>query len=237
MSGNVLSFTQWQPPVFDRSTPAAPATAAAERTPPTSARPAPDPTPVAAPVQAVSEPDPILDVPAIKFPTAAEIDQIRQDAQREGYAAGYEEGTARVRMEAMRLHSAVEQIDAAMVELENSVARDILDLSVELARQILRQALEIRPEVIVGVVKDALNQLPHQHTSIYLHPDDASLVRSYIGDQLGHAGHRVFEDPRVDRGGCKIEASGSQIDAGVATRWQRVIEALVDDRPWVEPRE
>lgn len=225
---NSESFTAWQMPVFD--------------TPETAAAPAPEPAvdadpappPAMAPEEAAAA-DTDDETPApFRFPTADDIEKLQQEAHREGYAAGYEEGTARVRMEAMRLHSVVEQLEEALAALDNSIAREVLNLGVEIARNVVRQTIRVNPEVVVAVVREAINQLPHQHTAIYLNPEDASVVRSHIGDQLTHAGHRIFEDGAIARGGCKVESGGSQIDATVPTRWDRIVESLVDGAEWLE---
>lgn len=225
---NSESFTAWQMPVFD--------------TPETAPAPAPEPvveadqahSPAMAPENATAV-DTDDETPApFRFPTADDIEKLQQEAHREGYAAGYEEGTARVRMEAMRLHSVVEQLEEALATLDNSIAREVLNLGVEIARNVVRQTIRVNPEVVVAVVREAINQLPHQHTAIYLNPEDASVVRSHIGDQLTHAGHRIFEDGAIARGGCKVEAGGSQIDATVPTRWDRIVESLVDGAEWLE---
>lgn len=225
---NNESFTAWQMPVFD--------------TP--EAAPAPEPEPAVDADQAHSPAMAPEDAPAVdtddetpapfRFPTADDIEKLQQEAHREGYAAGYEEGTARVRMEAMRLHSVVEQLEEALAALDNSIAREVLNLGVEIARNVVRQTIRVNPEVVVAVVREAINQLPHQHTAIYLNPEDASVVRSHIGDQLTHAGHRIFEDGAIARGGCKVESGGSQIDATVPTRWDRIVESLVDGAEWLE---
>lgn len=225
---NNESFTAWQMPVFD--------------TPETAPAPAPEPavdadqahSPAMAPEDAPAA-DTDDETPApFRFPTADDIEKLQQEAHREGYAAGYEEGTARVRMEAMRLHSVVEQLEEALAALDNSIAREVLNLGVEIARNVVRQTIRVNPEVVVAVVREAINQLPHQHTAIYLNPEDASVVRSHIGDQLTHAGHRIFEDGAIARGGCKVESGGSQIDATVPTRWDRIVESLVDGAEWLE---
>jgi flagellar assembly protein FliH len=161
-----------------------------------------------------------------RLPTAEEIERIHRDAHKQGYDAGYEEGTARARMEALRLHTLIEQLERALGEFDQQVAEELLALSLEVARQVLRQAIAARPTVILEVVREALLQLPHQHAAIYLNPEDASLVRSYLGDQLAHAGHRIFEETGVARGGLRVEAGGSHLDAGIATRWQRVVEGM-----------
>ncbi|WP_430434630.1 flagellar assembly protein FliH [Methyloversatilis sp.] len=225
---NSESFTAWQMPVFD--------------TPEAAPAPAPEPAvdadqahpPAMAPENATAV-DTDDETPApFRFPTADDIEKLQQEAHREGYAAGYEEGTARVRMEAMRLHSVVEQLEEALAALDNSIAREVLNLGVEIARNVVRQTIRVNPEVVVAVVREAINQLPHQHTAIYLNPEDASVVRSHIGDQLTHAGHRIFEDGAIARGGCKVESGGSQIDATVPTRWDRIVESLVDGAEWLE---
>lgn len=231
-SDGALAFTHWKLEVFDQgmAQPAGIDDAPASAPGRTSVTPAPT-------TRAADESGLDADSdaqPAFKLPTADELEKLQADAHREGYAAGYEEGTARVRMEAMRLHSVIEQLEEALASLDTEVAQGVLHLGVEIARQVVRQAIAVKPEVIVGVVREAITQLPHQHTAVYLNPDDASLVRSHAGDQLAHAGHRIFEDTAIARGGCKIEAGGSHIDATLATRWTRIVEALIDDADWIE---
>lgn len=164
--------------------------------------------------------------PGYALPTADDIERIHQEAHKNGYAVGYEEGTARARLEAMHLHSLTESLDHAFRELDQQVAQGLLTLALEIARQVVRHTLEAHPDALLAVIREALSQLPHQHVSIYLHPDDASLVRSYLGDQLAHSGHRIFEEPAITRGGCRLEAAGSHIDATLEMRWKRVLESL-----------
>lgn len=172
---------------------------------------------------------------ASQLPTAEDIERIHRDAHKQGYDAGYEEGTARARMEALRLHTLVEQLEAALGEFDQQVAEELLGLSLEVARQVLRQTIAARPTVILDVVREALAQLPHQHAALYLHPEDASLVRSYLGDQLAHLGHRILGEPGIARGGLRMEAGGSHLDASVEMRWKRVIEGMGATGEWVEP--
>jgi flagellar assembly protein FliH len=171
------------------------------------------------------------------LPTANDVERIHRDAHKQGYDAGYEEGTARARMEALRLHTLVEQLDAALGEFDQQVAEELLGLALEVARQVVRQTIAARPAAILDVVREALTQLPHQHAAIYLHPEDASLVRSHLGDQLTHLGHRIFEEASLARGGLRMEAGGSHLDAGVETRWRRVIEGIGASGDWIESQE
>jgi len=194
------------------------------------------------------EPPPPPPPPEIHIPTAEEIEQIHQQAHNDGYKEGYEagrqighsagyetghrEGKLLGEEAASQLLTVAAKLDTSLAALDEEIAAELLALSLEIAQKVLRQTLALRPETVVGVVRDALTQLPHQHANIYLHPDDAALVRNYAGEQLSHAGHRIHEDARLQRNDVSIEASGAHVDATLATRWRRVVEALGQDVPW-----
>lgn len=174
------------------------------------------------------------DAPApVKLPTAEEVEDIYRDAHRQGYAAGYEEGTARARVEAMRLHSLVEALDTALKGFDEKVGAELVALAVEIARQVVRHGIAVNPESILETVREALVQLPHQHAAVFLCPADAALVRKHLGEQLAHAGHRIFEDMGMEQGDCRVEAAGSQVDASLETRWRRVVEKLGVGTEWI----
>lgn len=178
-----------------------------------------------------------------------EIGRLRELAQQEarqtGYAAGFAEGLAAGqaqaesmgRAEALRLAQTVENLEGCIAELEQAVADDLLALSIEVARRVVRQAVDVKPELLLGVIREALQQLPLLHAAIHLHPEDASLARLRAGDQLAHAGHRILEDPLLKRGDVIVEAGGSHLDASLATRWRRIVESLGHNAPWIEAAE
>ena len=186
--------------------------------------------------------------PEVHVPTAEEVEQIHRQAHdsgyqeghaeglrvghQEGYDAGFREGRALGEEAARHLMTVAGKLDAALTGLDQSVAEELTALALEVAREVLRQTLATHPETVVGVVRDALTHLPHQHANIYLHPDDASLVRSYAGDQLSHAGHRIHEDARLQRNDVTIEAGGAHVDATLVTRWRRVVETLGQTVEW-----
>lgn len=184
-----------------------------------------EPTPATAP----PPPEP---PPAVKLPTAEDVENIYQQARDDGTKAGYQEGVAKARDEAARFGRAANKLDAALKDLDTGVADELLALSLELARLVVGSELSARPEAVLAIIHEAIGQLPHQHAAIYLHPDDASLARSFLGDQLGHAGHRIHEDAKLKRGDCVLDAGGSHLDATLATRWRRVLESLGIEDAW-----
>lgn len=182
--------------------------------------------------QVAAKPGPVE--PALKLPTVEELDRIRQAAQEEGYSAGYAAGRAAAQEEATRIGDAAAKLERALGVFDQQVGEELVALAMEIARQVVRREIVARPEAIIEVVREALSQLPHQHGAIYLHPEDAALVRTSIGEALAHAGHRIHEDASLSRGDCLVETGGSQLDGTVATRWRRVIENLGLDSAWAD---
>jgi flagellar assembly protein FliH len=72
------------------------------------------------------------------------------------------------------------------------------------------------------------------HPRLILHPDDATLVREQLGDQLSQSDWKIHEDAQIKRGGCRIEANGSEIDASMETRWQRIVATIGLEDGWLK---
>jgi len=174
----------------------------------------------------MAESGPLEIAPGVPLPTLEDVERIQQEAHREGYAAGYEEGSARGRMEAAELHQMVLAMDEALGQFDQEVAEELQALAIEIARQVVRDTIQAKPEVILAVVREAMQTLPQQTATLRVNPEDVQLVRRYVGEHYEDLAHRVAEDDSVQRGGCIIESAGGQIDAQVRTRWRRVVESL-----------
>ncbi len=235
------AYRRWEPPVFDAPENPAPKSTQEVVTPDTTeSPPAPEKpgTPAAQTDASPTQPTPADDPPKprIKLPTAEEVENIHDAAHKDGYAAGYEEATARGRVEALQVHTLLQNFETALSTVDQDIAEEILALSIEVARHMVRETLIAQPEAMIDVVRDALHQLPQESALIHLNPDDVALVREYVGEQLQHHEHRIVEDDTVARGGCRIDVAGSTVDATVATRWRRIMENLGrEDTRW-EPK-
>ena len=168
----------------------------------------------------------------VALTTASQVEEIQRLAHDEGFRSGYAEGMQKAAQESQRLAGV---IDALSKQVDEQVAQELLALSLDIARQMLHQALKVNPELLLGVVQEAIGTLPHfnQGAHLVLHPDDAVLVRERMGEQLTHSGWKIFEDARIERGGARIETANSQIDASLESRWNRVVAALGQDTKWL----
>jgi flagellar assembly protein FliH len=190
--------------------------------------------------------------PTIQLPTAEELEAIRAAAREEGYAegldagqadghaAGYEEGLALGRAEAAEELEHLRQLATtfgdAVTQADEAISNDVLELALHLARGMVRTAFDVKPDLIIPVVREAIDYLPNlqQPALLMLHPEDALIVRSGIGHELDKNGWRIVEDESIARGGCRVDTASNQIDAQIGARWQRLTHALGKDLDWLE---
>jgi flagellar assembly protein FliH len=190
--------------------------------------------------------------PAVPMPTVEEIEGIRASAREEGYAegldagqaeghaAGYEEGLALGRAEAAEELEHLRQLATtfgdAVTQADEAISNDVLELALHLARGMVRTAFDVKPDLILPVVREAIDYLPNlqQPALLMLHPEDALIVKSGIGLDLDKSGWRIVEDDGIARGGCRVDTASNQIDAQIGARWQRLAHALGKNLDWLE---
>jgi len=185
--------------------------------------------------------------PQVQLPTAAELEALREAARAEGYAEGLDEGRTAGHAEALdqgRLDAAAEieslravasSFSGALANADEAIASDVLDLALHLARSMVRTAFEVRPELIIPIVREAIEYLPvlQQPAVLVLHPDDIEIVRAGLGDEIDKGGWRVIADAQVGRGGCKVDTASNQIDASAQARWTRLSHSLGKNVEWL----
>jgi len=187
---------------------------------------------------AAPEPAEQIDAPAaaaVARPTDEEIERIEAEARAAGYAAGHAAGLGDALAEAAKLAIVLDNLQQAVAGIEQEIADQLLALAIEIANQVMRQSLRLQPELILPLVREAMTALhPHQgQPQLFLHPDDAALVRTRLGEQLAHGNWRISDDSTLTAGGCRVELGASEVDATVETRWRRVVEAIGVSPEWL----
>ncbi len=161
----------------------------------------------------------------------------RADGQAQGYAEGVATGQAEIQAELANLRAIAAGFADALAQADETIAGDVLELALHLARGMVRTAFEVRPELIIPVVREAIDYLPvlQPPAVLVLHPLDAAIVRRGMADELSKGGWRISEDAQMARGGCKVDTASNQIDAQAAARWQRLTHALGRNVEWLAP--
>jgi flagellar assembly protein FliH len=161
--------------------------------------------------------------------TARQLEEMQEQARREGFEQGLEEGREAGSKEFVERVQRLDQLTAALdqpfKELDEAIEEQLAQLAMIVARQLIRRELKSDPEQVIGVVRDALAALPlaARNVRLSLHPEDAVLVREALSLQQGESSIQVVEDPVQTRGGCRVLTESSQIDATVESRLNAII--------------
>ena len=182
--------------------------------------------------------------PLVPQLTVEEIEAIQQQAQTEGFAVGKEEGYKQgfvegskkgydenvhlIEVRTNQLVTLLESLSEPFKHLDDRVEHALANLAVKIAKQILHREIELDSGQVIAAVKAAVNALPiaSQHITIYLHPEDAELVRFNLGLNDSPSAWKIIEDPSITRGGCKVDTDVSHVDATIENRLGTVLESL-----------
>lgn len=197
------------------------------------------PEPAAPPFEDDSVP-----VAGIGLPTAEDIERIHNEAQQAGYQAGfgegrqegYQAGLAAAQGEVERMKALADNLQTALAGIDQALADEVLALALEVSAQVLRGTVKALPEALLPVIREAIAALPinHEQLALYLNPADADTVREQLGETFSQSGWRIVEDRGIEAGGCLLKAGSSEVDATLATRWKRVLEAIgTDPSSWL----
>ena len=156
----------------------------------------------------------------------------REQGHAEGLARGLEEGRQQAQddMEA-RLAEALQPLvslasafTAALEELDETIAQDLVDLALATGHQLAGEALKARPRQVLELVRTLLHTEPPLigQQRLWLHPLDHKLVQKHLGEELSAAGWTLQPDDQLSRGGCRVTNANGELDATWETRWQAV---------------
>lgn len=175
--------------------------------------------------------------------TAEQIEAIRQEAYKEGFEQGkrdgVEAGQKEVDASVQRLGQIMQALSEPLNAVNEGVEEELIALAMAVARQIVRREINQDPQQIIAVVREAMSELPSaaRNVRIYLHPDDAALVReAFSTEEEETAPWKIVEDMVLTRGGCRIESNTSRIDASVEKRLNSIMAEMMggsraDDSP------
>ena len=126
-----------------------------------------------------------------------------------------------------RLVASVTQLEAVAHGLLDQARLDLLELAVKIAGKVVGAELEARPQLLVGLIRSALEAAaPSGQVTLRLNPKDHAVLSKRGPQVLGRlpAGIQIqlAADEAVDRGGVIITSKAGRVDATIAKRLQRV---------------
>lgn len=167
-------------------------------------------------------------------PSLEEIQQIRDDAQREGYADGLaqgrSEGMAQGQSEMRRLTAQIEGIldnfSRPLARLENEVVASLGELAVRIAGGLVGRAYQAEPDLLAELVDEAVVAVggAAREVEVRLHPDDIAALTPLLS--LGDA-TRLVADPALARGDLRVHAESVRIDGSLDARLRGALDVVL----------
>ena len=182
---------------------------------------------------------------------AAEMTTRRNAAEKEAEALkrqavldGIQQGLAEAKMQMTeQMKQSAEQcnamIEAASQEAKQTVLgaeRQIVELVLAIVRKIISDAMDDRSDLILGVVKEALERVKDQdRINVHVSLDDYEQILQSRNVLQGIVGLEktvtVTADTVLSRGGCLIETSFGTVEAGIDSQLESIRKALQEMLP------
>jgi flagellar assembly protein FliH len=126
-----------------------------------------------------------------------------------------------------------------LASAQQTMAQGVLALSCELARQVLRQELSVNPNVLLPVIREALDMLGAEHRSavVRMHPADLEVLEGLMSTEFAGMALTLRADPALQPGGCVVDSAGMVVDATLQKRWQRAVATLGLESSWEDASE
>ncbi len=183
---------------------------------------------------------------------AGQLERLREEARREGWAAGHAEGLVaagqvvaaaeraaeqrladvqarwarRLASATAAMGAAVERLDACAAPVVDDLRDSVLDAVVLLVGDLLGREVATADANGLDALRRALTLCPTDvPVVVRLHPDDLAEVPAAALAQLP-ASVTVVADEAVERAGALAEAGSVRVDAQLTSALERVLEVL-----------
>ena len=155
-----------------------------------------------------------------------------EKGHEKGLSQGLEEGKEKITALKGQWQALIEQLHQPLTEVEENIEAQLLELVVQLTEAVVLQEAKTNPEILIEAISTGIKALPSQEaqTQIYLNPEDIVLVeQEFSADYVQESGWRLLPAPQLERGGCQVENSTSNIDLRMKSRLKQVLETFLQN--------
>lgn len=165
---------------------------------------------------------------------AAEIEkQAYERGFIEGEKAGKEVGEKTLEALLKQYAKRLEELNDMRKEIFAASEREVLRLALEIARKVIRREVSVDEELILTLVKVALNRVAEQTVmTVRVNPRDYQSIQryqaAYSPTSSLNEGVKLIEDPSISRGGCLIETESGIIDARIEEQLREIEKGFLE---------
>jgi len=163
------------------------------------------------------------------------VSEIEHEAYKKGYEAGREEGYKEGQAEVMRLIDRLGTIVATAVDIRDDIIRSsekmMTEMILMIARKVIKDEIVERREIVINNIKESLKRVrDRDRIDIRVNFADLDMMTAHKDELIKMMESlkkvNIYEDSRVERGGCIIETDVGSIDARITTQLDTIEEAI-----------
>jgi len=163
------------------------------------------------------------------------VSEIEHEAYKKGYDAGREEGYKEGQAEVMRLIDRLGTIVSTAVDIRDDIIRSSEKLMTEMilmiSRKVIKDEIVERREVVINNIREAIKRVKDRdRIDIRVNFADLDMTTAHKDELIKMMESlkkvNIYEDSRVERGGCIIETDVGAIDARISTQLDTIEEAI-----------
>lgn len=170
----------------------------------------------------------------------AEQNGLREDAQKEGYGKGHEEGykagSDEVERLVDRMHKILEAVMSRRENILDETEQQIVELVILMTRKVVKIISENQKSVVMANVLQALKKVKGRgDVTIRVNLGDVKLTTEHIQDFIRQVENvkniTVLEDSSVEKGGCVVETDFGAIDARISSQLTELETKILEISP------
>jgi len=163
------------------------------------------------------------------------ISRAREEAKAIKEAAakeGYQEGLNAAESEIADLRDAIGNFLNAKQAVFDSIAPDILEISLEIAKKIIKKEAVEDSSIILENIKDIMNGLSKEEKKITLkvNPAQCAMLKQEVPEIISSKGFEatvsIIPDETIMEGGCILTTANGVIDATIESQLSIISEVL-----------
>ena len=163
------------------------------------------------------------------------ISRAREEAAAIKEAAakeGYEDGLQTAKDDIEKVKEGLNAFFAAKQEVYDSIAPDILEISLDIAKKIIKKETIENPEIILENIKDIMKGLSKEEAKITLkvNPSQVAMLKQEIPEVTNSLGIEakifIVAEETIMEGGCIVTTTNGVIDATIESQLAIISEAL-----------
>ena len=167
-----------------------------------------------------------------------QIPGIKENAQKEGFQIGLEDGKVSVLKESENILNIISQIiNSLHEEIEKRYKeneKEIVKLAVAIATKIINKEISISEDIVYEVTREAIElSTEKSEMTIRINPEDYDYLKNChdkLMDEFKSVNKISFTaDRRINRGGCVIETSSGNVDARIEQQIELAENELLDE--------